>query len=87
MFPVISATGIEAPAVTAVPLFDKVPAPGNVVILTANNVFAGESFGSLNPKSLVAKVTVASSFSVIVLSVPAGASFMLVTEKVIVFAD
>ena len=79
MLPVISATGIEVPAVTAVPLFDKVPAPGSVVILTANNVFAGESFGSLNPKSVVANVTVASSFNVIVLSVPAGASLTELT--------
>src|SRR5437667_339435 len=63
------------PVVTAALLSVNVPAVGNVVILTADSVFAGVSLGSLNPKSDAAIAYAVSSNIVTVLSVPAGAWF------------
>src|ERR1041385_660323 len=54
--PLMLATGIKSPALTATLLFVNAPAPGNVVIFTASNVFGGVSFGSLNPKSAAVNV-------------------------------
>ena len=71
----IFATLTVCPAVTFVPLSCTFPAPGNVVIFTANNVFAGLSLGSVNPKFAAVNVYCVSSFVVTVLFVPAGALF------------
>src|ERR1051325_5436312 len=54
--PLMLATGIKSPALTATLLFVNAPAPGNVVIFTASNVFGGVSFGSLKPKSAAVNV-------------------------------
>src|SRR5687767_5609804 len=54
--PLISATEMKSPALTATLLFVRVPRAGNVVILTARNVFGGVSFGSVNPKSAAVNV-------------------------------
>ena len=48
---------------------------------------AGVSSGSVKPKSAASKVCEPSSRRVMVLSVPAGASFTGVTLKVMVLAD
>ena len=50
----MSATVMNWPAVTAVPLSFSVPAPGSVVICTRLNALAGMSSGSVNPKSAAA---------------------------------
>ena len=52
----MSATEMNWPTVTAVPLSNSVPAEGTVVILTARKLLAGESLGSLKPKSAVENV-------------------------------
>src|SRR5690349_10249926 len=83
------------PVVTATPPNSSVPLVGSVVIFTALNTLAGPvptgavSFGSLKPKSLAAMVkafacSVPFSSIDIVLLVPVGASFTLVTLIVIV---
>ena len=84
----MSATLITSPAATA-PLFAapvsvSVPALGNVVSLTAASVLAVPevvSCGSAKPKLAALSACVASSLSVSVASVPAGASFTPVTSK------
>src|SRR5947199_331558 len=85
----MSATVTNWPAVTAMPLLVSVPDArvGIVVISTAASALAGLSFGSVKPNSSAVKVWAVSSLVVIVLSVPAGASFTLVTLIVIVLAD
>src|SRR6185295_19532287 len=45
--PLMLATGIKSPALTATLLFVRVPRPGSVVIFTASSVFGGVSFGSV----------------------------------------
>ncbi len=52
----MSARVIDWPAVTATPLFVRLPAPGSVVIVTASSVLAGLSLTSLKPKSAAVKV-------------------------------
>src|ERR1043165_5582324 len=54
--PLILATGIKSPALTATLLFVKAPRPGSVVIFTASSVFGGLSFGSVKPKSAAVNV-------------------------------
>src|SRR5436190_1366066 len=85
----MSPTVTNWPAVTGLPLRVSVPdaAVGIVVISTANSVFAGLSFGSVKPNSSAVKVWAVPSLVVMVLSVPTGASFTLVTLIVIVLAD
>ena len=78
----MSATLTNCPAVTAMPLSVRLPAPGSVVILTAASALAGLSFGSLKPKSAAVKTFAVSSSVVTVLSVPAGASLTAVTLMV-----
>src|SRR5436190_305123 len=83
------ATETDWPAVSATPLLVSVPdaALGIEVITTAANALAGLSFGSLKPNSSAVKAWAVFSLVVMVLSVPAGASFTLVTLIVIVLAD
>src|SRR5438046_2307657 len=85
----MSATVTNWPAVTAMLLLVSVPGArvGIVVGLPAAAALAGLSFGSVKPNSSAVKVWAVSSLVVIVLSVPAGASFTLVTLIVIVLAD
>ena len=54
------------------------PAAGSALTTTALSALAGESDGSLKPKSAVFSATLASSSSVIVLSAPEGASLTAV---------
>ncbi len=77
-----SAARITCPAVTAVPLSSSVAPAGSVSvsILTAESVSPAST--SLNPKSAAANERLASSFTVTVLSVPAGASLTAVTSMV-----
>ena len=63
------------------------PAEAVVVMVTDWKSSSGVSSGSVKPKSDAAKVCEASSRMVMVLSVPAGASFTGVTLKVMVLAD
>ena len=70
------AAGITCPTVTAVPFKVRVPAPGKDAMMTDCSVLAGVSLGSVKPKSAALKVCVASSLRVMVLSAPAGASFL-----------
>src|SRR3954469_14245899 len=83
----MSAAETSCPAVTTTELFVSDPAPGTVVIFTAASVFAGESLGSVKPKSAAANVFAPSSRIVTVFGVPTGASFTDVTFTVIVFGD
>ena len=80
----MSDNAMLCPAVTATPLSVNKPAPGSVLILTANRPLAGESLGSVNPKSLAANVSTVSSNVVTVLSVPDGASLTELTVIVTV---
>ncbi len=77
-----SATGMNWPVVTAVPLWVNVPAVGSVVIFTASRLLAGLSLESLKPKSEAPKVYGVSSSVVAVLAVPCGVSFTEVTFTV-----
>jgi len=79
---IISATVIVCHAVTVLPDLLITPHPGTLCIITLDNPFAGESFGSVNGKSPVQKTYVVLSNAIIVLLVPDGASLTLVTEKV-----
>src|ERR1051326_8166182 len=79
--PLIFATGIKSPALTATLLFVRDPAPGNVVIFTASSVFGGLSFGSLKPKSAAVNVYAVSSFVETVLSAPDGGSLTEFTVR------
>src|SRR5919204_521255 len=54
--PAMSATETKSPPETAMPLSVSVPCVANVVILTAARALAGESFGSVKPKSAAANV-------------------------------
>ncbi len=83
----ILATEMLCPAVTATPLRRSVPAVAMLVIVTAERLLTGASFGSVKPKLAAVKVNVAPSVTVTVLSVPAGASLTEVTSMVMVFAD
>ena len=83
--PLISATAIVCPLVTATPLSVRLPAPGSELIFTARSVFAGESFGSPNPKSAAPNRYGVSSGVVTDFEVPEGASLTEVTLIVIVF--
>ena len=74
MFGILAAV-IICPAVIATPESLNIPVLGRVVIFTLAKALAGESFGSLKPKSATVKLTAVSSSVVMVLSVPAGASF------------
>ncbi len=51
----MSARLTDWPAVTAMPLFVRLPAPGSMVTVTASSVFAGLSLVSLKPKSAAVK--------------------------------
>src|SRR5437868_4462024 len=62
------------------------PSEEEVVILTAAKLLAGLSCASLKPKSAAARVRGVSSLMVMVLLAPSGASFTLVTLKVMVLA-
>src|SRR5262249_14536364 len=72
-------TGINCPAVTTTPLSVSDPGAGTVVILTARKLFAGESSGSVKPKSPDVKLYVVFSSIVMVVAVPTGGSFTGVT--------
>ena len=76
---------MDAPAMTAVELFVRLPTPGSVVIFTASSVLAGESSGSVKPKFAALNVSTLSSLVATVALVPAGASFTAVTVTVRVF--
>ena len=52
----MSASVMNWPAVTATPLSVSVPAAGSVVIFTASRLLAGESLGSVKPKSAAVNV-------------------------------
>ena len=56
-------------------------------MMTDSKESSGVSFGSVKPKSVEEKVYEVPSLMVMVLSVPAGASFTGVTLKVMVFGD
>ena len=77
-----SASAIICPFVTATPLSVRLPAAGRALIFTPERALAGESLGSVNPKSAAAKAQVVSSGIVTVLDVPEGASFTGVTLMV-----
>ncbi len=81
----MSATGIDCPALTGTAERVRLPAPGSVVMVTARSAFGGESFGSVKPKSAVAKTWGTSSLVATVLSVPDGASLTAATSMVMVF--
>src|SRR5438067_616136 len=85
----MSATVTNWPAVSAMPLLFSVPDArlGIVVFSTTATALAGLSTLSLHDALPILKVWAVSSLVVIVLSVPAGASFTLVTLIVIVLAD
>ena len=71
--PVMSASGMNCPAVTATPLSSACRQLGSVVISTASRLLAGVSFGSLKPKSADGeRVSRVLQTVVIVLSVPIG---------------
>ena len=61
---------------TAEPLSFSVPAAGMLVILTAASALAGESLGSVKPKSAASSVRGVSSLMVSVAEVPIGASLI-----------
>ena len=69
-------------AVTSAPLSLSVPAVGKLLMINALKMLP--SSVSLNPKSLAAKVLLPSSSTVIVASVPLGASLTAVMLVVIV---
>ena len=69
---------------TATPESSRVPAPGSPLIFTFSSALAGESLGSVKPKSAAVKVYTASSSTVTVLLAPTGASLTVVTLTVIV---
>ena len=74
------------PTVTAAPASIRLPAVAILEIVTAENVFAGLSLVSLNPKSAAEKTHGVSSVVVSVVLAPDGESLTAVTLKVIVFA-
>jgi len=78
----MSARLTEAPSVNVVAPFLSVPLSGIEVILTALNVFAGESFVSVREKSEAAKIFEPSSPIVIELFAPVGASLTLLIVSV-----
>ena len=76
---VILANDTNCPTVTVTPDSANAPAPGWVVIFTFSSTLAGESLGSVKPKSAAAKVYTASSSIVTVLLAPTGASLTAAT--------
>jgi len=75
----MSVTVIDWPAATAAPSSVSEPEAGSAVMSTETKLLAGSSLASLNPKSSAAKETAVSSVSVMLASVPAGASATDVT--------
>src|SRR5260370_173432 len=81
------ATETKSRAATATPLSFRTPAPGSVVISTACRLLAGESFGSLDRKSVVKGKSVDLGGRRIVINDTAGASLTEVTLIVIELGD
>ena len=82
----ISAAEMNWPLVTLTPFRVNFPAVGRLLMRTACNWLAGESYGSVKPKSAFVKTYAEPSTVVTVLSVPAGASLTGMTLTVIALA-
>ena len=77
----IPATPYSAFIVTGDHIYVNVPTDGNVGNLTHTKLFGGVSNGSVNPKSVLLNVCDPPAGTIILLSVPTGASFTLSTVR------